>query len=403
MKRLLLGSFGLWLTLLAAPGCGDDSGSGGSGGEPSSGGNGGDGGAPTGGSSTGGSSTGGQGGAGGEGGAASASLSFYDYGLPVDLTPDGSGALMQDLLSSVGDVYVADTASGETTLLTSVGDPLRDLATAMSADGAITALYSDPVEAGLFDGNWRALESAFAGGCDMDNGAAWDLSADGSVVVGMMWNGCAPQAFRWTDDGADGTTLLLELLGDGPNGTPTNRATAISDDGTTAAGFASTLVLDRTPAVWAADGSGFLLDPANVEEPGEVLSISEDGSVLGGTWGNQAFVWTEATGRTDLPRPDSFLPSDPCYANAISAAGELVFGGCGNPFFTTPAAVVWKDGAVRLLTDVVAENGLEIPADLVLTTVLAASNDGSVLLGAALDLVTFEQKSFVLRLPAPID
>ena len=170
-----------------------------------------------------------------------------------------------------------------------------------------------------------------------------------------------------------------------------------------AAGFASTLVLDRTPAVWAADGSGFLLDPANVEEPGEVLSISEDGSVLGGTWGNQAFVWTEATGRTDLPRPDSFLPSDPCYANAISAAGELVFGGCGNPFFTTPAAVVWKDGAVRLLTDVVAENGLEVPADLALTTVLAASNDGSILLGVALDLVTFEQKSFVLRLPAPID
>jgi len=58
---------------------------------------------------------------------------------------------------------------------------------------------------------------------------------------------------------------------------------------------------------------------------------------------------------------------------------------------------------VRLLTDVVAENGLEVPADLALTTVLAASNDGSVLLGAALDLVTFEQKSFVLRLPAPID
>ncbi len=398
MRLALFGSVGALALSLAWLGCGDDAGTGGAGANPSVGGAGG---ASTTSSSS--ASSGGQGGDGGQGGQGgappAASLVFHDYGLPIDLTPDGGTALLEDLASPTGDVYVVETAGGEPTLLTSVGDPLRDLATGISATGAISALHGDPVEAGVFDGSWRDITSAFGTGCDQDHGAAWDISADGTVVVGMMWNGCSPQAFRWVDDGGAGTTTLLELLGAGPS-TPTNRATVVSDDGAVIAGFASLMTVDRTPAVWSEDGSGTLLDPANVDEPGEVLSISEDGSVLAGTWGNEAFVWTEENGRTNLPRPDVLLPSDPCYANAVSAGGDLVFGGCGNPFFTTPLAVVWKDGAVQVLSDVVMDNDLEVPADLALTTVLAASNDGSVLLGVALNASTFEQKSFVLRLPA---
>jgi hypothetical protein len=398
MRLALFGSVGALSLSLGWLGCGDDSGTGGSGGSVADGGSGG---ATTTTTTT--TTSGGQGGDGGQGGQGgaqpAASLVFHDYGLPIDLTPDGSSALLQDLASPTGDVYVVATMGGEPMLLTSVGDPLRDLATGMSATGAITALHGDPVEAGVFDGSWRDIASAFGAGCDQDNGAALDISADASVVVGMMWNGCAPQAFRWVDDGGAGTTTLLELLGAGPS-TPTNRATVVSDDGEVTAGFASLMAVDRTPAVWTADGSGFLLDPANVDEPGEVLSISEDGGVLGGTWGNEAFVWTEALGRANLPRPEILLPSDPCYANAISAGGDLVFGGCGNPFFTTPIAVVWKDGEVQILADVLAANDLEVPAELALTTVLAASNDGSVLLGVALNANTFEQRSFVLRLPA---
>ena len=344
------------------------------------------------------STTSGTGGGGG-GGEPTASLRLVDLGLPIDLTPDGHTALIQDLASPVGDIYLLDTAGGDPMLLTSVGDPTRDLATGISASGAVSALHADPVEAGVFAaGAWRDLASAFPTGCDQDHGAAWDISADGHVVVGLMWNGCAPQAFRWTDDGGAGTTVLLELLGEGPT-TPTNRASAISDDGAVAAGFASLTTIDRTPAAWSADGSGYLLDPANVDEPGEVLSISENGAVLGGIWGNEAFVWSEAAGRENLPRPDTLLPSDPCYANAIAAGGDLVFGGCGSPFFTVPVAVVWTGSGVRQLVDIATENGLQVPDGFFLTTVLAAANDGSVLLGVAMNPDTFAQQSFVLRLP----
>lgn len=380
---------------LGGVGCGDDTATGGGGSASLGGGGAGGAGAA---SSSGGGGAGGSGGSGGSGGGVAASLAIVDLSLPVDLTPDGATAVFQDQLSAEGDVYTLSTAGGDPTLLTSVGDPTRALATAISATGALSALHGDPVEAGVFGpSSWRDLANPFPMGCDQDHGAAWDISADGTVVVGLMWNACAPQAFRWTDDGGDGTMMLLELLGSAP-GTPTNRASVISDDGSIVAGFASLMTVDRTPARWTADGSGALLDPTNVDEPGEVLSISEDGTVLGGIWGNEAFTWTEQAGRTNLARPDTLLPSDPCYANAIAAGGDLVFGGCGNPFFTVPVAVVWTASGVKPLIDVVTTNGLVVPDGLALTTVLAASNDGSVLLGVALDPNTLDQKSFVLRL-----
>ena len=383
---------------LGALGCGDDAGTG-------AGGSGGAGLTSSGGSSPGGAGgtagAGGAGGTAGAGGGVAASLAIVELGLPVDLTPDGATALIQDLGSSVGDVYTYDTASAQLQLLTSVGDASRDLATAISATGRVTALHGVPVEAGLFStgGDWLDLASSFGSGCDQDHGSAWDVSADGSIVVGLMWNVCATQAFRWTDDGGAGTTLLLDLLG-ASAGPLVNRATVVSDDGSVAAGFASNDPLDRSPAVWRPDGSGFLLDPTNVDVPGEVLSVSADGSFLAGIWGTDGFLWTEQGGRVDLGKPAVSLPTDPCYPNAIAAGGDLVFGGCGDPFLSLPVAFVWTPSqGMRALADVVTASGLEIPAGLTLSSVLASSNDGTVVLGAAVD-ETMTQKTFVLVLPA---
>ena len=38
----------------------------------------------------------------------------------------------------------------------------------------------------------------------------------------------------------------------------------VSDDGKVAAGFAEN-TLTRSPAIWGADGAGFLIDPTDVE------------------------------------------------------------------------------------------------------------------------------------------
>ncbi len=398
-------SFSAAVIVLSLAACGDDSvvagggsgagspGGGDVGGSPSDGG----GGAQP----EGGAGAGPQGGSGG-GAERQAKLTLLDQAMAIDLTPDGSIALVQDNGTLAGDLYFYDIASGDSELQTSVGDALLDLATGVSQGGRITALHDVPVQAGIYsDGSgWLDLESSFQTGCDDNIAGAWDVSADGSVAVGFMWNGCAPQAFRWTDGPNGGTVALLDLLGSSLSASPpVNRATVVSDDGSVAAGFAENDVLDRTPAIWNADGSGFLLDENDMDAPGEVLSISADGTVVAGIWGNAAFRWTEQDGRVDLGIVPTALPGDPTFPNAMSADGSLVFGGCGSAFFGIPVAFVWtaEDG-MRSLEDIAIANGITLPGTFKLNTVMAASADGSVLLGTASDEAN-NQKSFVLELP----
>ncbi len=398
-----------WLvsTALGLAACGDDdeTGSGGSGAAgPTTTGSSGDGTTSSSASASVGS-TSSAGGGGGGGGNVEPGLEVLELGLPVDLTPDGSVALIEDISSPTADLYFFDTASKELTLKTELGDPLRNLATGISAMGHVSAFQGEPVQAALWSegADWRHIASPFPAGCDQDFGAGFDVSADGTIVVGMLWNGCAPEAFLWTDDGGDGVLTALEVLGEpfeGSSLAPTNRATVVSDDGFVIAGFAQNGPVDRSPAIWYPDGSGFLLDPSNQDAPGEALSISADGGVIAGIWGNTGFLWTEADGVVDLGTLPIALPSDPVYPNAIAADGALIFGGVGNPFFGIPAAFVWTpEHGMRSLADLVTANGITIPDGQFLTNVLAASDDGAILLGTTMDELS-TQRTFVLTLPA---
>jgi hypothetical protein len=83
----------------------------------------------------------------------------------------------------------------------------------------------------------------------------------------------------------------------------------------------------------------------------------------------------------------------------MSADGNLIFGGCGDAFSGIPIAFVWTEAeGMRSLEEIAADNGLTVPDGFRLSSVLAASADGSVLLGVANDDL-FGQKSFVLELP----
>jgi hypothetical protein len=84
----------------------------------------------------------------------------------------------------------------------------------------------------------------------------------------------------------------------------------------------------------------------------------------------------------------------------MTGDGGLIFGGCGNPFFSLPIAFVWSEAkGMQALADIVAANGLTVPEGFALTSILAVSVDGTTVLGVALNDKN-EQKSFVLRLPA---
>jgi hypothetical protein len=331
-------------------------------------------------------------------------IEFLDLIRPIDLTPDGTVALIEDVVSLEVEAYLYDTVAGELAFETKVGDPLHDFSTGISATGRISALHGVPVQAGVWtEANaWVDLESMHPAGCDQAIAGAWDVSADGSVVVGMVWNGCSPEAFRWSDAGGEGVYTPLEVLGssfEGSSNAPSNRATVVSDDGSTVAGFAQNGPIDRAAAVWHADGSGELLDPNEADWPGEVLSISADGKTMAGTRGYDGFVWTAEDGMQSLGKPASAEAVMISYPNAVAAGGALIFGAFGDPWMTLPEAFVWTEAeGMRKLVDIVVAGGLEIPEGWVLTNVLAASADGSVALGSAYD-ADGNSKSFVLRLP----
>jgi probable HAF family extracellular repeat protein len=323
---------------------------------------------------------------------------FDDFHLAIDVSPDGKLAVFEELTQKAALVHFYDTITGETREAIDVGDPSRNIATGVANTGALSALHGEPVQAGLWTEatDWMDLGSPHAAGCGADEiSGAFDISGDGSVVVGLAWNGCTPDAFRWSG----GTFTSLEVLGTGfEGGRPTNRATVVSDDGRIAAGFAQNGPIDRSPAVWRADGTGLMLDPANQETPGEVLSISADGVVVAGILGQDAFFWTVGTGIVRLPRLDIALPSDPMFPNAMTADGERIFGGLGDAFFGIPVAFTWTEAeGTRPLADVIVAAGITLPEGMILNSVLGASADGTVLVGTAMD-ADFAPKTFVVRL-----
>lgn len=328
-------------------------------------------------------------------------IALSNYEIAADVSPDGRLAVFEDIADDgTAHMVIVDTVTNEAVDHGSIGDASRVMPTAISGDGKVTALHGDPVNAGVWSeaGGWVDLGSPHAAGCDQDLSSAWDISADGLTVVGMAWNGCTPDAFRWR---AESGFVRLEELGepfpDGPP-RPSNRATVVSDDGQVIGGFAQTAIVDRSPAIWHPDGTGTLLTGGPADAPGEVLSISADGAVVAGIWGGEGVVWTGGA-MSALVRFDLALPSDPVYPNAMSADGTMIFGGVGDAFFSIPTAFMWTaaDG-MRPLADVARAAGIDVPANLILNSVLGASADGKVLIGTALEN-DVALRTFVLRLP----
>ena len=346
---------------------------------------------------------------------------LFELETPVALTPDGRTALLWTY--TTGEFALADTVTGEVASKGTVGEPQRNVPTALSPALHVTALHGEPVQGGLWSeaAGWRDLGTLFDPGCINDPGppvlgdlsSAWDVSDDGRVVVGMAWDGCtATQAFRWTDGDGGGVMTGLAVLGKVMEGSgqkaPYNRATVVSADGRVAAGFAQNGAVDRSPALWNEDGTGFLLDPTDETNPGEVKAINADGTLVAGDWSGKGFTWTAGDG---VVRFAAASEADSLLVNAMTADGARLFGTVQtfdpDLLQMTYRAYVWSphDG-VRLLDEVATASGLALPEGSTLINVLSVSSDGRVILGT-LTLPNPDpmgwplQKSVVLRLPLP--
>ncbi len=217
--------------------------------------------------------------------------------------------------------YLLDRTTGVMTDLSATG--LGIDAVAVSDDGSVVVgNIPDPEGIGsnvagrwTASTDWQSLGHLPNAGMCPSRSDSYEISADGSVVVGLSWDGCSGRGFRWTQ--ATGMQELQNLA----NGN--NRASVVSADGGLVAGFAQGS-FDRTPAIWRSDLSGELLDPPNGDAVGEIFGIRDDGSVLLGQWATNS----DPDG---VPNASLWRVGSSGWEREQIAGGSALPGWAGNP------------------------------------------------------------------------
>jgi len=200
---------------------------------------------------------------------------------------------------------------------------------------------------------------------------AYDVSHDGSVVVGLSWDGCNGRGFVW-DDVIGMQELDVQINGQ-------NRATTVSGDGTIIGGFGQ--AANRSPVYW--DPTTLAGFPVDASKGGEVYGFTTDGSLSvgeldqGGTF-NEAYIRDSGTGTiTNIGAldGDNFLGA----GLDITDDGTVV---AGFDFIQlSRIGWVWtSDDGIISLSDRLAALGLTIP-DVYACS--AVSDDGSTVVGGA--------------------
>lgn len=280
-------------------------------------------------------------------------------------------------------------------------------ADAVSHDGSI---IGGGVDQGGFQsaaryvaGVWTPFGALGATGCDSSLSSTYDISGDGSIVVGLGWDGCDAAAFRWTE--ADGMMALPQL---GPNST---RANAISADGMFIGGWDEAANGQRRAAVWDADFNETLIlegEPGNTDGAGETYGFNSSGSIIVGEASSidlatsGPWVWREGDGLSYL---GNIAGTSPVTAGALdlSEDGSIIVGYQREGFggFAVFDATIWTEstGLVRL-SDYLTDLGVTIPVGLQLAAAQAISDDGTVIVGWGYSGFIFNQQAWVATLPA---
>ncbi len=205
-------------------------------------------------------------------------------------------------------------------------------AAAVSLDGRITVgsieLSGFRIQAARWEAFLLSPLGYLSGGGAFS--AAYGVSGDGEIVVGVSDSFAGDQAFRWTSGGMVG-------LGDFPGGAFNSQANAISRDGSTIVGSATSTEGVRA-ARFVVGGA-----PVSLGTLGgfsEALAVSADGSVVVGrsSVGNttEAFIWTSAEGMRPLSAVLAAAGADVSGWNirsafGISDDGRVVCGSGINP------------------------------------------------------------------------
>ena len=211
--------------------------------------------------------------------------------------------------------------------------------------------------------------------CDQLLSSAYSVSGDGSVIVGLGWNGCShAHGFRW--DAATGMTDLGSIVA-----TRASRANAISSDGSAIVGWSDQASGFRQGARWVNGAWQWL---ANEYGPvGEALGVNSDGSIIVG-YGcgplNQwAWYWTEDSGVQCINGP--VAEPNQTTMLALSDDGSVIGGSVRPVFGPDRYAVLWLNYEPVDFKQYLLDRGVMDVQSWTLNTVNAISADGSVVAG----------------------
>lgn len=240
---------------------------------------------------------------------------------------------------------------------------------------------------------WQPLGS-FGASCDAESSGGWNISGDGSTVVGLAWEpGCQARAFRWRE--ATGMVNLGTLFFFRPT-----RANACSHDGSVIVGWNDTYTGFRQAAMWTNGAQQMLFGPGNARLA-EAGCVSADGAWVGGigtpALGNEAWRWSAATGYQSLgPVP---IPGLTGSVTGLSADGSvaLCFFRVPAPPATSGEGYLWieKQGLIPLEEYAISQ-GVDVPPDVRFALPLGMSPDGRNIVGRA--RTKNGDQAFILRL-----
>jgi uncharacterized membrane protein len=244
-------------------------------------------------------------------------------------------------------------------------------------------------------GGWENLGYLELGNCDANFSHGYDISGDGSVVVGLAWEGCAGRAHRWTQG------IGMEMLPQ-EDYERSARANTVSGDGTIIGGWAGTDASDRCPSYWLADSTQVMPWP---ETGGEIWDMNSDGSVMiGWMWGpTNGFYEAVRYEPGGEPQFLGILPGGfdwTSQAFGMSESGNTIVGNAGS-FWDGYYAWIWKpDLGMMDLKDYLISLRVQGLDDLFFENAYAVSADGSVIVGNTFDPFTWARQAFVVTIPA---
>jgi probable HAF family extracellular repeat protein len=236
---------------------------------------------------------------------------------------------------------------------------------------------------------WRLLGSfsPTAVPCGSDLSAAYDVSRDGQVIVGLAWDGCAlAHAFRWT-----ASTGMVDLGSSVPG--KASLASGVSATGRAIVGYQEGATGYRQGARWL-DGHEELMPGAD-GFVGQARATNIDGSIvvgqvcrpaLGSEVDQSAWMWTAQDGTKCLPAPNKIPspgPSILVQANATSDDGQVIGGGQNVGGSSDSNAVIWIGGRPAYLKDFLRANGVPNAFSTWVNTgeITGISPDGRILVG----------------------